>query len=296
MARSHARIATSIWEDDDWLDLTGDAQRFYMMLLSQPNLNHAGVIPITIRRWALLCTDQDEARLRVAMGGLESSRFILVDERTEELLVRTLIRNDGVWKQPKVLAVAIGEASSARSAAVRACVAEELGKVDTTSLEAAREGVEALLKELPKRLVNAHVEAPRQAPANGPPEAPAVEGSKGVRVRAGAAPTPATAPFPGLTLPAPGERPLSITQRSKRLTDAYSLVETMCNWSAVNGVVIKAIKAEKYSDDQIHAALLRLAADKRSVTIDSLRTEMDGKPAARGAYQAFTNPDEDTEY
>ena len=76
--------------------------------------------------------------------------------------------------------------------------------------------------------------------------------------------------------------PLSITQRSKIITDAYALAEPLCKWPAVNGVVIKAIKAERFTDDEIRAALLRMAAENRSVTVDSLRTELGGLPS-RGA-------------
>ena len=83
------------------------------------------------------------------------------------------------------------------------------------------------------------------------------------------------------TVPA-GE--LTTTQRSKRLTDAYAEAVPMCKWPAVNGVVISAIKSGKFSDDEIRAALLRLAAENRSVTIDSLRTELVGfTPQGRGS-------------
>lgn len=75
----------------------------------------------------------------------------------------------------------------------------------------------------------------------------------------------------------------TITQRSKRITDAYAEAEPMCKWPAVNGVVQLAIKTGKYSDDEIQAALLRMAAENRSVTVDALRTEMAGLPPARGA-------------
>jgi hypothetical protein len=69
---------------------------------------------------------------------------------------------------------------------------------------------------------------------------------------------------------------MTITQRSKRLTDAYADAVPMCKWVAVNGVVLSAVKSGKFSDDEIRAALLRLAADNRPVTIDSLRTELIG--------------------
>jgi hypothetical protein len=55
----------------------------------------------------------------------------------------------------------------------------------------------------------------------------------------------------------------------------------MCKWPAVNGVVMKAIHAEKWADDEIRAALLRLAADGRGVTVETLRTELVGLPPPR---------------
>lgn len=76
---------------------------------------------------------------------------------------------------------------------------------------------------------------------------------------------------------------LTITQRSKRITDDYAQAEPMCKWPAVNGVVIKAIKAERFADEEIRDALLRMAAENRSVTVDSLRTELAGLPASRPA-------------
>jgi hypothetical protein len=70
------------------------------------------------------------------------------------------------------------------------------------------------------------------------------------------------------------------TQRSKRITDAYhDAVGGMCKWPAVNGVVLSAIKSHRFADQEIHAAIMRLAADGRPVTIDSLRVELQGFPA-----------------
>jgi hypothetical protein len=68
----------------------------------------------------------------------------------------------------------------------------------------------------------------------------------------------------------------TITQRSKKITDAYSGLVPLSNWPAVNGVVLKALKSERYSDDEIDAAMGRLAKDGRSVTVETLRTELEG--------------------
>jgi hypothetical protein len=72
---------------------------------------------------------------------------------------------------------------------------------------------------------------------------------------------------------------LTETQRSKRLTDAYAAAEPMCTWPAVNGVVLSAIRSNRFADDEIRDALLRMAADNRSVTVNGLRTELRGLPA-----------------
>lgn len=74
------------------------------------------------------------------------------------------------------------------------------------------------------------------------------------------------------------DAPLSITQRSKLITDAYAVVEPMCKWPAVNGIVIKAIRTEKWTDDEICDALLRLAKEGRAVTVETLRVEVSGMP------------------
>lgn len=92
---------------------------------------------------------------------------------------------------------------------------------------------------------------------------------------------------------------LTITQRSKRLTDAYAEAEPMCKWPAVNGVVISAIKSGRFADDEIRAALLRLAAEGRSVTVDTLRTELQGLPPGqqpKRGHQPYRNPTDPDAY
>lgn len=85
-------------------------------------------------------------------------------------------------------------------------------------------------------------------------------------VSAGTAPPPTATPLNAPTL----------TQRSKRITDAYAEAEPMCNWPAINGVVLKAVKSGRFADDEVQAAVLRMAKDGRSVTVDGLRTELSG--------------------
>lgn len=89
------------------------------------------------------------------------------------------------------------------------------------------------------------------------------------------------------------------TQRSKALVDEYAKAEPMCKWPAVNGVVLKAIRSKKFSDSEIQAALLRLAKEGRSVTVDSLRYELAGMPTGRASPsrpQVYRNPSDQSVY
>lgn len=68
------------------------------------------------------------------------------------------------------------------------------------------------------------------------------------------------------------------TARCQALTTAYVEVVPLSKFPAVLGIVRKAVRCERYTDDAIRSALLRLAADGRAVTVDSLRTELEGLP------------------
>lgn len=99
MARTEARVRTSIWNDPDFRALTPNAQLTYVFLLSQSDLSYAGVLPLRVRRWAGHAAGVDAKTLADALRELEAKRFIVADRETEELLVRTFMRNDEVYRQ-----------------------------------------------------------------------------------------------------------------------------------------------------------------------------------------------------
>lgn len=69
--------------------------------------------------------------------------------------------------------------------------------------------------------------------------------------------------------------------RANRLAKTFTDRVRLSNFPAVAGVVRKAIKAN-YADAAIVDALGRLADDGRSVTTDTLRLELEGRPPPRG--------------
>ena len=149
MARSFGRVLVTIWDDDDFRALSPMAQRMYLFLLSQSDLEHSGLIPLRERRWARACGALDASQVTDDLKELESRRFIVTDEETEELLVRSLIRRDEVWKQPNVFKAAAASAIGAKSPRVKAVLYTEIQRLDFSGAGKDSRGVrEGLLSSL----------------------------------------------------------------------------------------------------------------------------------------------------
>jgi hypothetical protein len=136
--RDHARLLCSIWDNEDFVALDAVVQRAYFVMLSEPSISNAGVAMLTLKRWARLAADTPPDVFEEHLRLLADGRFLLIDWDTEELLVRTFIRGDGVVKQPHILLNAARSARSVRSAALRAGIARELRRVDAVGRVMAR--------------------------------------------------------------------------------------------------------------------------------------------------------------
>lgn len=127
MARSEARLKFGIWRSG--LDgLSKDAKLMYAVLLTEPTLNHCGVGAVRLSRWARDASMSLEETEK-ALSELADSQHVLIDEDTEEVFVRSFMRNDEVEKQPYVLKGALREAVQASSPAIRLSIAGELRKM-----------------------------------------------------------------------------------------------------------------------------------------------------------------------
>lgn len=134
MARTHGRIMAAIWNDGDFIAMRGSAQRMFMFLLSQPDLSHAGLIPMRVNRWAKKAEDLNARSVREELDYLAGRDFIVADEDTEEVLVRTFVRNDGVYKQPKVMIRLREDARQIESPMLRAAFKAELDRLPLDEL------------------------------------------------------------------------------------------------------------------------------------------------------------------
>lgn len=125
MARSYAKVKGSIWRDQDWCQLPTEEQRLYLLLVSQPDITNCGVIPYLPTRWARLASDTTVDDVERIAGSLQARRFIVVDDDTCEVLVRTFVKHDQVLEQPKIKAAAARQYDGIQSARIRTALAEE---------------------------------------------------------------------------------------------------------------------------------------------------------------------------
>lgn len=126
MPRHYAAISTTIWDDPDFRELTSDAQRAYMMLLSQSTITSVGVVPMTLKRWAGNTKGMTVKGLTKVLYELSAAAFIVVDWEREELLIRTFVKHDGGVNNSLRLKAIQGASKAVTSPLLAPCLAYEL--------------------------------------------------------------------------------------------------------------------------------------------------------------------------
>lgn len=195
MARSEARLDVEIWKDPDFLALAAGPQRTFMFLISQKDLAHTGVLALRERRWAGSAAGLTEAEVRADLIALEHARFVVVDEDTEELLVRSFIRRDKVYRQPNVLRAAADQLKLVTSVKVLLALRAELLRV--VDAEDIGDASKDIVKEMLETIGNPSPSpspSPTPNPSRNPSDMP-TPGTPGVRgmvtaVTTGVSPNP----------------------------------------------------------------------------------------------------------
>lgn len=130
MARDHARFKTSIWRTDpDWPKLDQGAQHLYMMLASHPDLSYCGVISYLPGRWIDLADGLTESKLKASVRKLERSRYVVVDRKTHELLVRSFMRHDQILARRNMGNACCRALGTVHSGVIRDSVLHELARL-----------------------------------------------------------------------------------------------------------------------------------------------------------------------
>lgn len=179
MARKEARIFTNIWDDEDFVAAHELEQRGYLFLVSQPDLEHSGVLPLRRSRWARKgpsLSGEDWDKLLISM---ERRKFVVVDWDTEEVLVRSLIRRDMVFKEPNVMRSAIKHVSTIESKTILLALAAEMCRI-RVEFPSLTKGQEDALSEMESALaerVGPHPPSLDRNPTDDPPSNPSPKGS-----------------------------------------------------------------------------------------------------------------------
>lgn len=129
MARDHARLFTSIWADPDFRRLKAPEQHAYFTVLSDSALTHCGTGILTVKRWVGQSAGMNEKALRRSLDVLEERRYLVNDWDTDEVLVRSLLRRDKVFRLPNVAKSAYTTWQSLHSARIRVEVLFEVHRI-----------------------------------------------------------------------------------------------------------------------------------------------------------------------
>jgi hypothetical protein len=123
-------IYESIWRDPQWRKLSRGAQALYMQLLSQKELDCAGMLPLQPEKWATGCDEVTVEQVWAHLNELQAARFVFYDTDTYEAFIRTYMRNSNVLKVPNMIKSALRSARLVASEIIREELAAELRRTN----------------------------------------------------------------------------------------------------------------------------------------------------------------------
>lgn len=146
MANDHARIRRDIWADTDWRRLTSPAQWLYFHLLTTHTLTFVGIADWRPNRIAALTADLTAADVDMFAGELIRERFILPDLETEEVLVRSWVKHDGLLRSPNMTKALIKAHEATASNVLRAVAIDQLVNLMDSGAEGCWELLDPMLE------------------------------------------------------------------------------------------------------------------------------------------------------
>lgn len=129
MARDHARMLTSMWDDPDFTALSCAEIVTYWSLAASRDLSWCGVAPLLPQRLASNARDLSVAKARAHLAALQRQRFIVIDDTTAEVCVRTYVRHDGIINQPNVVKAMVRALDQVRSPSIIETIKDELARL-----------------------------------------------------------------------------------------------------------------------------------------------------------------------
>lgn len=148
MARDHARVNIAIWGSSEFRGLSPAAQHLYFVLATSSTLSYVGVADWRPKRIAALSEGWTVEDVETAAHELSAARTIIIDSDTEEAMIRTWMKHDGLIDQPR-MAVSVANAyAGVSSLMIRGVIVHELRKLKTSKPELKGWSKEKLLEVL----------------------------------------------------------------------------------------------------------------------------------------------------
>jgi hypothetical protein len=152
--RTFAKVFCSIWADNDFRAISPAGQWLYFQSLTSPSLTNVGVADWRPKRIAALAGGASVEFVETAGAELCAARFAVIDDDTEEILLRSFIKHDGLMSMPNMALNMVKAHAAVASGTLRAVVVHELQRlrVDQSDLTAwAHKDSKAQLEELLER-------------------------------------------------------------------------------------------------------------------------------------------------
>lgn len=129
MPREYAKLRIDIWADEDWSELSESAQHLYLRLLAHPRLSKCGVTDWHPARLASKTRGATPTHILTAAAELVEKQFVVVDVDTEEIMVRTHIKHDGIMRSVNGAIGVVNDYADISSPTLQAVVVFELRKL-----------------------------------------------------------------------------------------------------------------------------------------------------------------------
>lgn len=148
MSQDYVAMYRARWaDDDDWRALSMPAQWLYDFLAQHPDRNEAGIVPFTVKRWARVARGLTVADLRRWLTELDDAGFLVADEDTEEVLVRSFIRVGKVYTHIRLFRNACTAIRAVESERIKSALGQELVRLPKLAIPAPRPGNERNVAE-----------------------------------------------------------------------------------------------------------------------------------------------------
>lgn len=126
MAREYAAVRHAMFAVPEWRKLSVRAQHLYLLLLAHPELSYAGVVDWRPNRLRQFAKGWSQPDFFIAAVELADSGWVVIDDETEEAMIRTFLRDDRVLEQSHLAVAMIKAYNAIASEEIRAAIIHEL--------------------------------------------------------------------------------------------------------------------------------------------------------------------------